>query len=408
VVEPTSPGSVVVRFETTEPARVRVAYGIDGEPPTLWLRETEPATAHALGLEGTVFTRAYRIRLQLTGATRNDDRELVVPPRALTAAPQATTAGGVLLLDGHAFFPLMSWAQCPDTMEQGVAAGINLFLHDPCGGVQEQVATLRGRGLVAGMADDTASGAGHIGYAYPDEPDGLGITAETLAPAAAAAPGRVAFMTLTNHFYLGADPLPAGRGIYPGLVARADVVGFDLYPLQEWCKRDRLVDVAAAQRELVQLALGKPTYQWIEAATWKCPAPETAVTRQTVRAETLLALTGGARGIGFFPPTWDASIHPEVTSLTRTLDAIAPALLRPQIPVSAPLELKVAAYAFEDALYIVAVNPGSVPIRGRIAVPGLGGRTLTVLGVGRTARARQDALTETFPPLAARIYVAAP
>src|SRR5206468_10644115 len=41
--------------------------------------------------------------------------------------------------------------------------------------------------------------------------------------------------------------LPAGRGIYPGLVAKADVVGFDLYPLQEWCDPARLAEVYDAQ-----------------------------------------------------------------------------------------------------------------------------------------------------------------
>ncbi|MGG7380231.1 hypothetical protein ACQ7B2_16255, partial [Escherichia coli] len=70
--------------------------------------------------------------------------------------------------------------------------------------------------------------------------------------------------TLTSHFASMAAPLPAGRGMYPGLIARADVVGFDLYPLQELCRPEFLPAVFDAQAELVPLAWPRPTFQWIE------------------------------------------------------------------------------------------------------------------------------------------------
>ena len=81
------------------------------------------------------------------------------------------------------------------------------------------------------------------------------------------------------------------------------MIGFDLYPLQSWCRPERLVDVYHSQRELVDLAQGKPTFQWIEAAGMTCPhGGATAVTPQTVRAESWLAIAGGAKGLGFFRP----------------------------------------------------------------------------------------------------------
>jgi hypothetical protein len=107
---------------------------------------------------------------------------------------------------------------------------------------------------------------------------------------------RVRFFTLTNHFYSGAAPLANGRAIYAGLVAKVDVVGFDLYPLQGWCLPERLADVFWSQRELVQLAKGRPTYQWIEAAGMRCPNGPTAVTPATTCAESFLAIAGGSHG----------------------------------------------------------------------------------------------------------------
>jgi hypothetical protein len=405
---PTSPSSVVLRFDTIVPARASVAYGIDGNPPTLWLGEPQAATHHELSLEGTVLTRQYAVQLHVSGGGRSDGRTLTLPPRALDAAPVARVADGALQLDGHPFFPLMSWAQCAAMITPSLAQGINLFLADPCGGVEEQVQTLQGRALVAGTADDTATGAGLIGYAYTDEADARGLTAETLPGAAAAGSGRVSFLTLTNHFFSGAAPLPRGRAMYPGLVSRTDMIGFDLYPLQEWCEPGRIAAVEAAQRELVQLARGKPTYQWIEAATMKCLAAEDAVTPAVLRAETLLALVGGAHGIGFFPPEWDGNLNDTVATLTRDLDAIAPALLEPPLRAQASGGVFVVAHSYRGALYVLAVNPNPAPVTAHVAVAGLGARGLTVLDEGRTVQARGGAFTEAFPPLGARIYVAAP
>jgi len=57
--------------------------------------------------------------------------------------------------------------------------------------------------------------------------------AKSIAPAET---GRISFLTLTNHFYSLASPLPQGKGMYPTLMSIPDVVGFDLYPLQVWCR----------------------------------------------------------------------------------------------------------------------------------------------------------------------------
>src|SRR6185437_5917977 len=107
-------------------------------------------------------------------------------------------------------------------------------------------------------------------------------------------------------FASAAAPLPSGRGMYPGLIAAADVVGFDLYPLQELCRRDLLPLVFDAQQELEALAPGKPTFQWIEVRGMRCgTSPGVAITPATIRAESWLALAAGAHGLGFFPPDWD-------------------------------------------------------------------------------------------------------
>ena len=197
-----------------------------------------------------------------------------------------------------------------------------------------------------------------------------------------------------------------------GVVALADVVGFDLYPLQEWCRPDRLADVYLAQRELVQLAGGKPTFQWIEAAGMRCPGGRTAVTPETVRAEAWLAVAGGARGLGFFPPgAWTGEVGAALAEVTWAIRYLAPALLSPPAPVAVdPPSGPVWAGAWhrQGALYVVAVNASRLSRRARIDVPGLAGRPLAVLGEGRAVMPSGDTFLDDFGPLATHLYVAAP
>src|SRR6185437_4264746 len=121
-------------------------------------------------------------------------------------------------------------------------------------------------------------------------------------------------------FASAAAPLPSGRGMYPGLIAAADVVGFDLYPLQELCRRDLLPLDFDAQQQLEALAPGKPTFQWIEVRGMRCgTSPDVSVTPATIRAEAWLALAGGAHGLAFFPPDWNTDAAPAIRNIAHRI-----------------------------------------------------------------------------------------
>ena len=203
-----------------------------------------------------------------------------------------------------------------------------------------------------------------IGVFYPDEPDGQGLTAKTMATIDPS--HGVRFLTLTNHFYSWAAPLPQGRGMYPGLIAKADMVGFDLYPLTYWCRTERLVDVYFSQQELVELAKGKPTFQWIEAAGMICPHDgPNAVTPATVRAESWLAIAGGAKGLGFFPPAaWTGDVGEAIAEVTQTVRALGPALTAPEVAARVePADglVKAGARKHSGRLTIVVANAAYEP-----------------------------------------------
>jgi hypothetical protein len=390
------PLSATVRWTGSKPPAL-VAYGLPDLGPTMWA----PVSRGQATLTGLRFSTAYRVwagdaTLDLTTAP---------PP----ASPVAAIGGGVILLDGRPFFPLLDLGECPSGYESSLAAGTTLYAENPCGGIAAQTSALAGRALSLTSAQEAGiGGPGVIGWYYPDEADLKGMTGATLPQfPLQSATGRLRVLTLTNHFYSRTATLAAGRRVYPGLIAKSDVVGFDLYPLQEFCSTAWLPAVADAQRELVRLARGRPTFQWIEASTWKCHAPGLRVTAATVRAESWLAVAGGARGMGFFPAGWDRAVTPAIAAFSRDVAALGSALVAPDATASATAPVVAAARIANGALYVIAVNPTRTAVHATIDVPGLAGRSLTVLGEGRTVAASGESLSDGFAPLAVHLYVAA-
>ncbi len=404
--------AATITWRTTSTTVGRVALGTAELGPTRWLPPTPQSTTHSVTVQELSFPVSYRAWITSTGSDGREQQatlDFTTPPPG--GSVTATTRGGTILVDGSPWFPLMVYGPCSSIYPSLLADGITLFAQNPCGGLQQQLTALGGHALSAGLAgaDDSASGSGLVGAFYPDEADSRGIRGAALP--APARPG-LRWLTLSNHVFSGASPPPGGRGVYAGLVARSDVVGFDLYPLQGWCSRDRLGDVYAAQRELVALAGGRPTFQWIEAAGMNCPtSAEAAVTPDTVRAESWLAIAGGARGLGYFPAAWTGDVGGAIRDVAGAVGALLPALVsQPHAVIVSPAGLGVyaAAWAFGGAVYAVAVNAGTAAGQATMAIPGLSGRTVSVLGENRQIEASGAAIADHFEPLQVHLYVAAP
>jgi hypothetical protein len=379
-------------------APARVGYGLPELGPTLWA----PLRDGRAELSGLRFGTGYRVwagdaAVDLTTAPAPD-------------SPTAGVAGGAVQLDGQPFFPLLVIAQCGENFDAGLQAGVTVFIENGCGGIGPQSTALAGRALSLTSAEEAGiGGPGVIGWYYPDEPDLKGISGDGLPHfPTLAETGRLRVLTLSNHFYSRTDALPAGRGVYPGLVAPSDLVGFDLYPLQESCKADWLPDVATAQREVRALAGDRPTFQWIEARTWQCHQPDLEVTPGTVRAESWLAVAGGARGLGFFPADWPPDVAPGVATVSRETAALGPALLAPDEPVSATPPVVVGARSFGGAFYVFAVNPTQQAVHATIRAEGLRGGSAVVIGENRSVEISEGAITDDFGPRAVHLYVVPP
>jgi hypothetical protein len=412
-----SSSTAQITFRTNLPATTRASYGIDA--PTVWTAAEPTGTLeHQSVVTGLSFSTTYQVWLHAVDEWSQTQTAVLT----LTTTPMgnrtvASTSGDRILLDGQPFFPVAVWAQCSDNYQSNVADGINLFMGDGCRKSDRQLAArLGGRAFsIVDSKDPAADGRGVIGRYFPDEWDAFlesSVTRADLSPSIPdAQPGRISFLTLTNHFYSKAAPLPQGKGMYPTLYSLADVIGFDLYPLQVWCK-PAFGDVFDSQQELHANTGGKPTFQWIEVAPMEhacADDPSLDPTAATVRAEAWLAVAGGADAIGYFPNYWKRDIGDEIARTNRQIQALAPALLSPQVTATADAPaLKVSGRTLNGALYVIAVNTSSQTIQAKISVDGIGGRSATVLGDGTVVGSDDTGFTDTFGPLAAKVFVVPP
>ena len=455
----TYPFSAVVKWRVPEAARVVLEVGVDDRygiwSPTTVARGALTSRTTLAGLEpGTHyrFRVVTRWRNGLTAEARGSFRTDAWPgSTAATAVPTAaesagTTQGGSpfvlppalppgvtptqptppgssplppgtpvvessapLRVNGNAVFPRMVWRQCPTYYPTSLGAGINLFLGVACSNPAEQFDRLAGRAMSTVDANTPGvSGPGLIGWHLPDEADmSIRIPAHLPRPQGQ---GRVTFLTVTDHFSQRAAPHESGREIYNEFFARADVVGFDTYPVEGRCDLKQIDNVYWMQREIVALTRGKPTFQWIEAGPMEHCRENVDPTPAVVRAETWLAIAGGARGIGYFPDWWEETIRTEVRLTNREILALAPALLSPVAKANWSTEspVRVGARRYNGALYVVAVNTSTSDASASFSLPGLGGRTLRVFRDGRTVKPLGDLVTDRLPGLGVAVYVVPP
>jgi hypothetical protein len=405
-----APFSATIAWQTSEAVSSNISYGADS--PTLWTAADAPSLSHSAVVGGLSSGTSYRLWVNANAADgRKATSPFVLATPPLEQQPAPSIANSTFLLDGQPSFPSMVWGACEDSYASLLADGIDTFLGKGCGASSRQLASLGTRGYLVGDAFDPPA-AGTIGSFLPDEWDTFLPNNLTSADVQRRAPnlgGGPRFLTLTNHFFSHAEPLPQGRGMYPALIANADVIGFDLYPLQNWCRFDEFPVVFDSQRELVALAPGKPTFQWIEVRHMDCHDPALDPTPQTVRAETWLSIAGGAHGIGYFPKDFSPEIGAEIARDKQEIRSLLPALVEPAIEANVSGGIvRAGARAHNGAIYVIAVNGSRSSTTSTISVPALGNRSLVSLDGSRSVTAANGAFTDTFAPLDVHIYVSAP
>jgi hypothetical protein len=409
--------SARITWRTNVPTEAQTAFGLDS--PTIWAQASgQRLVDHESILGGLEYSTSYQVYLHAVDEwNRAESATLTLTTGPMPASSSARTDRDHIVVDDRPFFPTAVWAACSDGFGSNIEDGINLFMGDGCREDDLHLPVrLDGRAYSTVNAENPdVQGRGVIGWYYPDEWDAFlagtvkrdDLETSIVGPRA----GRVSFLTLTNHFYSRAEPLPEGKGMYPALYSIPDVVGFDLYPLQVWC-RPAFADVFDSQAELHTATGGKPTFQWVEVAPMEHQCSKHAQLNPnaaTVRAETWLSIAGGADAVGYFPNRWSDSIGDEITRSNHDIKALTPALLAATARATSDSEaMRVSARSLNGALYVIAVNTTDTTLQAKISVEGIAGRSATVFGGGPTIGADDQGFTDSFGPLAARVYIVPP
>lgn len=406
-----SASSATVTWQTTAATRGRVVYGVGG----FYLysaRESTASTSHSVTLNDLNPSTTYAFRV---GS---------VPGQVTTTARSSEvrfgTEGTRITADGSLFFPVLSYEQCADTLGRALAIGVNTFVQVPFTGCPQPVTV-----APPYVLSDQYGAQNGSGWYLPDEPDGWGITPEQmphLPPAVET--GRLRVANVSQHFFSAQAPINDrfDRNDYKRFAALADVIGFDMYPIVKFCGRVPLIDMFRAQRELMTIyAPGKPTFQWIETSKMTGECPSLQITPRVVNAESWLAITGGASGIGYFTNSWtgdlwnrwdfDPGVEEQIAKTVAGVQRLAPALCAAYGNVVVPWDGSVAASSrtLNGALYVIAVNASDKPTRVPFRVDALAGRVLTVLDEERTIKPLKKVyFRDSFTPYQVHVYVAAP
>jgi hypothetical protein len=143
-----------------------------------------------------------------------------------------------------------------------------------------------------------------------------------------------------------------------------------------------------------------------------CPTDASvAVTPETVRAESWLALVAGARGLGFFPAAWTGDVGGVIRRIRDEVGALVPALVQPVQPVTlepADTSVRAAAWTTGGAVYVAAVNAGTAAADVTLRFSALGNRTVSAIGENRQLQSSDGTLADHLEPLQVHVYVAGP
>ena len=325
------------------------------------------------------------------------------------------------------FFPIAVWLQSPSNARAYADIGINTFIGLYQGPTDAQLAVLADAGVPA-LCDQAGVYASHLGDATihgwtqqdePDnaQPDGQGGYGPCIDPTViqgiyasfkANDPTRPVYLNVGQGVawegWYGRGSACAGRlDMYPQYELGADIVSFDIYPLNETdaSVKGHLWLVAVGVDRLRQGSnYSKPVWNWIE--TTGIDDPASTPTPAQIRAEVWMSLVHGSAGIGYFahifsPSFIEAGLLSEqavkagVKAINAEVTSLAPVLNTPSIGNAAtvasqnsavPVDVMVKRQAGALYVFAVAMRPGAT--HATFTLRGVDGGTATVIGESRT------------------------
>jgi hypothetical protein len=375
-------------------------------------------------------------------------------PAAAGASSQGTAASATPFAawengppSDPSYFPIAVWLQQPRLAPKYKAAGINLYVGLWKGPTEKQLATLRKAGMPVICAQNEV-GLAHrddptiVGWMHGDEPDnaqrrpdGKGYGPPVPPSKIVADYRRIRRADPTRPVLLNLGQGVAwdgwhGRGVrtnhpedYPLYVRGADVVSFDIYPVNHSkpAVREKLWYVARGVERLVGWTGGrKIVWNCLECTRIRAPRRPTP---HEVRAEAWMALVHGSRGLIWFVHQWeprfnshalldDKEMLAAVTKINRRIRELAPVLNGPAADAAVEVTsgdpevpVRVTSRRHGGHLYVFAVAMRERKADATFRVRGVPrSASVEVLYENRRIPIRDGRFADAFAPWGVHIY----
>lgn len=353
------------------------------------------------------------------------------------------------------FFPIGVFGQPAWAMQRWADIGCNTMLGVPQGhDVREWDAQARQLGLsmIRRPAGDPAEDLGRtdlLAWALPDEPDVLannepcGGNCLELSESLSARwrrvdPTRKIFVNVAGPNVLlrwacdycngpGDEPPSSECFVdndqcYPRILAAADWISQDIYPVTGWLPSMRLRDdVTVVGQALDRLRewTDKPLFAIIELSDQRLGFDGTGVrgpTADEYRAEVWHAIIHGARGIFYFPQAFEPfepdavplDVFDEMIAQHARLDRLGPLLQAEADPhavtIAAMPPLELTWRQTERSTWVFVLNTSGHATLGRLWIEGLAGEA-RVHDESRSVPVEAGRIIDTFPPYGLHVYV---
>ena len=290
------------------------------------------------------------------------------------------------------------------------------------------------------VASDDVNNPYLLAYTQPDEPDIQGIPVSTLAANYAAWKARnpnlpiIVNVSGANAVYQ-LDSLT--DSLYKQIFAEAEWVSSDTYPVGVW-GQPQWIDKAVPQvpnqwdlsttpfndgtavQKIDQLSGGKQQFAYIETSYQGLSQANSATARQPtpdeVRGETWDAIINGAKGVIYFPFTFPdtpdgtpANVVSEMTSTDALITEFGAVLSsrsnsNPNY-LDLPGGLEATYVNYGGHTYYFVLNFSHTAVNNvTFQLPGVANDTLSVLTEGRSVKATNGSITDSFSDYGVHIY----
>jgi hypothetical protein len=355
------------------------------------------------------------------------------------------------------FFPIGVFGQPSWTMQGWADIGCNTMLEAPQGesladwDAQAQRLGLRVIRRPLGAPSSDRGRTDLLAWSLPDEPDVeannapcggncVSLIESMSAQWRAADPTRPIFVNIAGPNVMqpracdycngpgdeapSADCYPDNDQCYPRILATADWVSQDIYPVTGWLPDEAMRDdITVVGRTLDRIGdwTDQPKFAIVELSDQRLNfngAGTRGPTADEVRAEVWHAIIHGARGIFYFPQAFNpfewvavpSEVVAEMVVQHELLDALGPLVqadIDPDVVsvvVDAPLE--VTWRVTDGSVWLFVLNTANAPGTATIRVAGdLAGDEAVTYAEDRVVAHTDGTLTDAFDPLQVHIYV---